>query len=717
MTAQDFDAAFREFFETAWGARSTRARRRLWLETRDDARGRWARVLALRAKNHAYVDPVLEGLLPYADTAHNRARGRWLHPSSTLSIDVREWFEREGWTRSHDWPDAVYATVQFVERCMLCPERAQEVCERYTHHPEARGFHSSLLSPILNALVPDRYHVVNAASLATLRAFTGVPWSPRIETYPKVNAALAAFIDEHRDALSAACAEGHRPCDALDLFARWYVARAPEVLEEPWERAQPEADEPPDVACWKVSPGAHAQRWFKCLADQSIAFAWPELGDLAALSPEGFAARVKALAGEHEPYRGTGVEHLRDLALSPEGAVLVAARGTALVIGVGRVAGPYRYVSGEAYPHRLEVDWFDPGERPVSQPTWSRALAPLDPRWVEEALDVSFSGVHPRAPDDVDERTTAVTRDALAPVAYTRPSTFTAPTLRMEPEEAAPAPARRSSLGAVETGFDEGELERWAGATRRKGQAIVCGPAGAGKSFLAGLLARRLASGDGVVERVQLHAGWRYEDLVEGAAGAPGRLVAFLARHRARRGASALVLDDVHRVDLARVMGEALHALERRDEPVRLASGAELTVPRDVYVIGTMGDDPAATVTDPSVRRRFAIVTLRGRHDVLARFLAARGFDAAGLVAVLRAIDRALGPGAPLPAAHFFCDDLTSALEDIWIHEVEPHLELHLAQRPEALDAFRWGQVRASVAPSPRPPPADAGGGAWKEPA
>jgi 5-methylcytosine-specific restriction protein B len=164
-----------------------------------------------------------------------------------------------------------------------------------------------------------------------------------------------------------------------------------------------------------------------------------------------------------------------------------------------------------------------------------------------------------------------------------------------------------------------------------------------------------------------------------------------------------LLLDDVQRADLARVMGEALHALEYRAQPARLASGTELVVPRDVYVIGTLNaSHRAITTADQSLRRRFAFIALPPRYDVLARYLAARGFDAAGLVDTLRAMNQALGVDAAVGTAMFFRDDLADVLDDVWEHEVEAHLAQHLAHDPGALASYRWARVCDAVRPTAR---------------
>lgn len=755
MATHDFQTMFAEFLGQEWTAPATQARRALWLEVRDEARSRWAGVQQRRARSESYTDAVLEGMLPYADTPANRARGRWLHPSSTLTTDVRAWFERERWVTPTGWPVAAHAVVQLVERCLLCPEKFQEVCDRFVQHPEARGFQASLLSPILNALVPDRYFVVTASSLAMLRAFTGVPWSPRMETYPRANEALRSFLASQRVVIECPATRGHRPADVLEMFAAWFVSRTLDDHDEAWDRLQATTEEVGDVPCWKVTPGEHSPRWFKCLADQSMSFAWPELGDLASLSLAEFHQRLQALALDREEYRVGGVEHLWRIARSPR-AVFLAARGET-VVGVGRALGAYEFRAGERYPHRLAIDWFDTVERVVRQPAWGRPIVRVDLEQIAATLDIDLSALDEGEGREISgevataegaalaanqshavtsEAPTVARRDlavvpprvapsaasgspsasgARAPTASPRPALHRVRAPGNPPEaRAATVPAAgmtgstgsRDDVGGAlarlgdETSYPEPDLARWLAAIRRRGGAVFSGPTGCGKTYLALRFARALAGVDGMTEVIQLHPGYRYEDFIErtdGPVALPGRFTDFVARARGQSGTSVLVIDDLQRGDVLRVFGEALHALEHREQSVRLASGGELTVPRELVVLATVNTaERPLTGVDAAVRRLFASVPLGLRHDALAQYLQARGFDPAGLLLVLDAADRALvRPELALGAAHFFVEDLGRHLEDIWSAEIVPHLAQHLDA--ERLKPFRWERVRATL--------------------
>jgi hypothetical protein len=566
---------------------------------------------------------------------------------------------------------------------------------------------------------------------------------------------------------------GHRPGDVLDMFANWYMSKTADDHDEAWDRLQASTQESRDLPCWKVAPGDQSPRWFKCLADQSVAFAWGELGDLSTMSRETFHQRLQALAIEREEYRLGGVEHLWRIARSPR-AVFLAARGTEAVLGVGRATGAYTYVTGDRFPHHIPVDWFDTAERPVRQPEWARPVVGIDLEQVEEMLSLSLSGVYEREEREVSgEVATAEAQQVLTASgdvvqSSARPS-HAGPTLHREPEVVTsgrggllpgpmmPAPAMRApsqpsqahvsavpvarrlhppsdepapiarlttvpstrmveslsprkggaaasprSLArlAEETSYHEDDLRRWLEAIRRRGGAIVSGPTGCGKTFLTLKLARHIAGTDGVVEVIQFHPGYRYDDFMEGASEkgcAPGRFAEFVERVRDRGAPSVLVIDDLQRADAARVLGEALHALEYREQHMRLASGSELSVPREVVVLATHNtSERPLTSVDGAVRRVFASVPFGPRYDALARYLQARGFDPSGLVLVLQGAARALvHPELAVGTASFFCDDLPRHLEDLWQAEVIPHLAQHLDG--ERMKPFRWERVRATV--------------------
>ena len=68
-----------------------------------------------------------------------------------------------------------------------------------------------------------------------------------------------------------------------------------------------------------------------------------------------------------------------------------------------------------------------------------------------------------------------------------------------------------------------------------------------------------------------------------------------------------LILDEINRVDLSRVFGELFSAMEYRNKPIQTAiKGIELSIPENLYIIGTMNEiDFSVERMDFALRRRF----------------------------------------------------------------------------------------------------------------
>jgi MoxR-like ATPase len=303
------------------------------------------------------------------------------------------------------------------------------------------------------------------------------------------------------------------------------------------------------------------------------------------------------------------------------------------------------------------------------------------------------------------------------------PTTYTIPATAHELRESTAAPAGQETRNgtytlvqcAAETGFAASTLERWVRAIHRRGQAVFYGPPGTGKTFLAQKLARHLVGGnDGFWEMVQFHPGYAYEDFVQGirpvsdAAGqmrferVPGRFLSFCRTARQREGLCVLVLDEINRANVARVLGELLVLLEYRGHSLPLAAGGSLSVPENVRLIGTMNTaDRSIALVDYALRRRFAFLHLPPDYDLLRHYHQRHdtGFDVEPLVDLLEMANRRIGDAHyALGITYFLQPDLATTLPDIWQMEIEPYLEEYFYNQPDQMAALRWAAVSGRFA-------------------
>jgi len=181
---------------------------------------------------------------------------------------------------------------------------------------------------------------------------------------------------------------------------------------------------------------------------------------------------------------------------------------------------------------------------------------------------------------------------------------------------------------------------------QHKKQVVLYGPPGTGKTYRAKRLAERIIRSSALVtmgparyfqsqptiedalksniHRLQLHPAYSYEDFVRGlhisAKGATEYRPGFLLRlinainqePRESRLPHVLILDEMNRTDLSRMLGECFSLLEDRNQTIELPAhngeGATftLTIPDDLFVIGTMNlIDQSVEQIDFALRRRF----------------------------------------------------------------------------------------------------------------
>lgn len=264
--------------------------------------------------------------------------------------------------------------------------------------------------------------------------------------------------------------------------------------------------------------------------------------------------------------------------------------------------------------------------------------------------------------------------------------------------------------------MDRSDLDEIVHLLEDRGQVVFYGPPGTGKTFLAKRLARALAADR--PERfaiVQFHPATTYEDFIEGLRPSvtdgqvtyeltPGPLVR-MARAAASdpSGTYVIVIDEINRANLPKVLGELLFLLEYREEPVRLLyrPGEPFTLPENLYFIGTMNTaDRSIALVDAAMRRRFHFVGFFPHQGLmkglLRRWLVAhhRPEHVADFADAVNAELRThLGDHLLLGPSFFMKEDLSpQALARIWEHNVFPFLEEQFWGRPD-LDDWRWPAV------------------------
>ena len=258
---------------------------------------------------------------------------------------------------------------------------------------------------------------------------------------------------------------------------------------------------------------------------------------------------------------------------------------------------------------------------------------------------------------------------------------------------------------------------------REKGQVIFYGPPGTGKTFVARALARHLAGQLSRYEVVQFHPSYSYEDFVQGyrpVRREDGSLAYELKHGPLMRLAYAamdapgrdhvLLVDEINRGNLPKILGELLYLLEYREEEVALMYGEDgerFKMPENLFIVGTMNTaDRSIALVDAALRRRFHFVPFFPSEypleGLLSEWLARHKSELIDVVGVADIVARLnarlrdrfvqhlqVGP------SYFMRDDLSEkVLESVWKHDIMPFLEDQLFGHEEELAGFALDELR-----------------------
>lgn len=226
---------------------------------------------------------------------------------------------------------------------------------------------------------------------------------------------------------------------------------------------------------------------------------------------------------------------------------------------------------------------------------------------------------------------------------------------------------------------------------------VLQGPPGTGKSRIAEQVLRETYDGNGAI--IQFHPSTTYEDFVAGLSpdvtdsslrfsARAGHLVDVAAK--ANQGPALLVIDEMNRADLGRVLGEAIYLFEADASgprsvrlPHKVGDSDTFTLPAGLRVLATMNTaDRSISQLDLAIRRRFSFVEIMPDRAVVELHSTPIGlelFDALCDVFLEFAPDESL---ALLPGHSYFIvpDGDESVLRRRLRHELLPLIDDYIRE-------------------------------------
>ena len=219
----EFVRLFQEFVtsypSTPVGLRHTAA----YNEQRQQGRRNFEDISSAFQSGEEITETVLLQLLPHKKSVNNVQKGGWIHHAPAITKDIKEWFEGAKWTKPEDWQKVGELILYFIKRCNKEPIQLAAACQEFSASPYSKGFQTGMLTPILNALRPDDFLLINKKSWLVINYFANTSYSQKLTDYPAINITGRKLIEKLAQDMHIPGVPTLRTDDLFDMFCHWLV--------------------------------------------------------------------------------------------------------------------------------------------------------------------------------------------------------------------------------------------------------------------------------------------------------------------------------------------------------------------------------------------------------------------------------------------------------------------------------------------------------------
>lgn len=374
---------------------------------------------------------------------------------------------------------------------------------------------------------------------------------------------------------------------------------------------------------WKIAPGESAYLWEDSFEGGYISINWENKKDFSKFTRE----QIKNLVGE----KATKCiwAFVSDI---QEGQTVVANKGTRKVVGIGKIKSAYLPPN---HPDNPRAKKRESKHRHVHLVEWQING--------EIELETEFFGRIPPAVKQLTPEQCQQIKDA-----YLEKD----PSLKGKLDQLLPDDLETGETKVIEPTEGTTMIE----LLEQLRQIILYGPPGTGKTreakrvalgVLKGTATKEELPDDDVVLQLEefrkagrfdivvFHPAYEYEQFVGGIGpnvegeglGFQVKMGPFLKLCRAAGRTDqpvVLLIDEINRGHLPKLLGELVYSLEYRGEKVRLPFSCdgrdELVIPDNLFVIGTMNSsDRSIGHIDVAIRRRFGLVPFGPDSEVVRK--------------------------------------------------------------------------------------------------
>jgi 5-methylcytosine-specific restriction endonuclease McrBC GTP-binding regulatory subunit McrB len=156
-----------------------------------------------------------------------------------------------------------------------------------------------------------------------------------------------------------------------------------------------------------------------------------------------------------------------------------------------------------------------------------------------------------------------------------------------------------------------------------------------------------------------------------------------------------LIIDEMNRANLPRVLGELMYLFEYREEAIDLPYTSNFKLPRELRFIGTMNTaDRSIRSIDIALRRRFDVFECLSDAEILSRYYETRVNHVPDLIAGFEQLNaqlkEALDEFHTIGQTFFMADEMTAdKLRQVWRRKLLPLIQEYFFDQPDRVAEYQ----------------------------
>ncbi|HBE17847.1 MAG TPA: ATPase [Cyanobacteria bacterium UBA11149] len=219
----EFIRLFQEFVQSYPNTPAGLRRISVYNQQRQERKRNFEAIFSEFESGEEVTEAVLLQLLPYSKSANTLQSADSIDNTPGITKDIKEWFEGANWIKPEDLQKVAVSLLTFIRRCHQYPSQLSAHCQEFSALAYSMGFHTGILTPILNTLLPDCLLLVNNELLQVINYFAYTSYSQKLQDYPAINITGGKLIKELAQYMHIPGVPALRDDDLFDMFCHWLV--------------------------------------------------------------------------------------------------------------------------------------------------------------------------------------------------------------------------------------------------------------------------------------------------------------------------------------------------------------------------------------------------------------------------------------------------------------------------------------------------------------